>query len=55
MFDIEGGVLINAAANLSCGPNYLVGAKGHVSGGFYDPSPSYADQHSQDALAGVIR
>lgn len=54
MFDIEGGVQINAAANLSCGPNYLIGANGHVSGAFYDPSPSYADQHSQDALAGVI-
>jgi hypothetical protein len=55
MFDIEGGVQINAAANLSCGPNYLVGSKGHVSGAFYDPFPSYADQHSQNTLAGMIR
>jgi hypothetical protein len=56
MFDIEGQVSINAAANRSCNPTYLVGPNGQFTGGaFYDPMPSYADQNTQNALAGAIR
>jgi hypothetical protein len=55
MFDIEGGVWINAAGNLACGPTYLVGANGAVYGGFSDAAPSYADQRTQNLLSGAIR
>jgi len=56
MFDLEGEVAINASGNLSCGPTYLVGTNGTLTGGaFYDPLPSYADPHTQQVLSGSIR
>lgn len=56
MFDIEGQVAINAAGNLSCGPSYLVGQNGQLTGGaFYDPLPTYGDQRTQSLLSGAIR
>lgn len=56
MFDIEGEVAINAAANWGCGPSYLLGQNGKLTGGaFYDPLPSFADQRTQNALSGAIR
>jgi hypothetical protein len=56
MFDIEGQVSINASANRSCNPTYLMGSNGQFTGGaFYDPLPSYADQRTQNLLSGAIR
>jgi hypothetical protein len=56
MFDIEGQVSINASANRSCDPTYLVGSSGQFTGGaFYDPLPSFANPYTQSVLSGAIR
>jgi hypothetical protein len=56
MIVIEGPVSMVGSSIRSCGPTYLVGSNGQFTGGaFYDPMPSYADQHTHDVLSGVMR
>lgn len=54
MFDIV-SAYIHAAANMSCGPTYIVRPGGSVGGGFYDPAPSYGTPDTQAAMAALIR
>jgi hypothetical protein len=57
MFEFRGNVAINASANMSCGPTYLVDQGANVSGAIYDPFPSYANDggFSQAKLSGIVR
>lgn len=57
----QGGAMIDmvsayviSAANMSCGPTYIVRDGGSVGGGFYDPAPSYGTPFTQTAMAGLI-
>lgn len=54
MMDFPGWAYVFAAANMSCGPTYIVRPGGAVGGGFYDPAPSYATPATQTAMAGLI-
>jgi hypothetical protein len=49
-------VAISAAGNWSCGPTYLVGQNGQLTGGaFYEPLPNYTNQQNQNLLSEAVR
>ena len=54
MWDDQGSFYVVASANSSCSPSYYAAPGAKVSGGFYDPNPTYVDQNSQAVFSPFI-